>query len=107
MSRIQKAIPLAQITVAACMCSSSMMMEVPRPLKIAEAMAMRFSPTVLEHKHVMDFPTDIAVFGILLMIGKAAPINASIRLILKPVMVEISTCFSVKRGFISSKIPSI
>ena len=67
-SRIQKAIPLAHTTVAACICFSAILIVVPNPLKIASAIAILFSPATLEHKQVIDLPTEIAVLGMLLII---------------------------------------
>ncbi len=61
--RIQKAMPLAQITVAACIRVSGITMEWPMRLKIAEASSSLFSPFPFAHKQVMERPTEIAVFG--------------------------------------------
>ena len=54
---------LAQITVAACILFSGMIILVPSLLKIASAILILFSPASLLHKQVMDLPTAIAVLG--------------------------------------------
>ena len=95
--RIQKAIPDAQITVAARMCFSSMTILVPKALKMASAKDSRVLPCLFAQIQVIDFPTDIAVFGILRMMFLSVPTIASIFEIEYPVTVEIITCFSLSK----------
>jgi len=60
-------------------------------------------PFWLALMQVIDFPTEIAVFGIALMIAKSAPKILSISSIFRPVTVEIMVCFF---GFTTSFISS-
>ena len=85
---IQKAIPLAHKTVAACIWLSSIIKVVPKPLNIASAIAKTFFPFILLQRHVIDFRTDIAVLGIDLIIGNLFPIISSTRLRVYPVTVD-------------------
>ena len=83
--------PLAQMTVAACIWLSGTTREWPIRLKMAPASSRRFLPFSFEQMQVIDRPTEMAVLGMARMIWRSVPRVSSILAMLNPVMVEMMT----------------